>query len=239
MALKRPRNKQKRMPMTPRPKPTHCPYGHEYIKQNLRLDKHGKMHCRACDKRPSRNLPAINGRLGLHLEFPARVTSVAMEFPRELEYDAWKQVLFVTSQVHNWSNWAIGDCINYGESHYCEVYAQAVSEAHISEDKAQICQYVSKRIDPITRRKELSWSHHREVAATGPDEQVAWLEMAYQKNLSVREMRAAMRGAAQLEDYKSEPDDDSELISCLNCGRSPAPIRICLDCVKLMGRSTK
>jgi hypothetical protein len=169
-----------------------------------------------------------------------------LDFPQTLDYDEWRQVLFVSAQVNNWSNWAIGDCLNYGEEHYGEVFAQAVAEAHISEDKAQICQYMSRRIDPITRRKELSWSHHREVAKATPDEQVHFLDLAYRQNLSVRELRQVIRGSLALPDRPAlaqdsdsdESGDKSDAQSpCDACKAGSGEMHVCYSCWSIVAQA--
>lgn len=36
------------------PKPTHCPQGHEYARENVRHNTDGSRHCRACDRERAR-----------------------------------------------------------------------------------------------------------------------------------------------------------------------------------------
>ena len=48
----------------------------------------------------------------------------------------------------------------------------------------------SKFVDNSRRREELSWSHHREVAALPPAEADELLGLAEREGLSTRELRA-------------------------------------------------
>jgi len=53
--------------------------------------------------------------------------------------------------------------------------------------------WVAHSVAPNVRRKELSWSHHREVAKLVQDDQKTMLEAAVADNLSVSELRALIR----------------------------------------------
>jgi hypothetical protein len=53
--------------------------------------------------------------------------------------------------------------------------------------------YVASRFEFSRRRKNLSWSHHAEVAPLSTDEQEYWLNIAVEKRLSVRRLRSELR----------------------------------------------
>jgi hypothetical protein len=55
---------------------------------------------------------------------------------------------------------------------------------------------VANRVPRSTRRKDLSWSHHRAVAALPPPEQKRWLREASQHQMSHHELRDALRNGA-------------------------------------------
>jgi len=68
---------------------------------------------------------------------------------------------------------------------------------------------VAQRVPRSRRRKGLSWSHHRAVAALDPPEQKEWLKRAVDDSLSHHQLREALRnGAAPV---------DREI--CPSCGR--------------------
>jgi hypothetical protein len=220
-------------------KPTHCQKGHPYTDENLRLDKNNRVHCRECDKiqkSAKRLLVQVPGQveLGVHLEFPARATPVSLEFPDPLEYEPWRQVVIKSVQVHDASNWWIGEGLNYGEGRFGEQFAQVIGEAKISEDKAQICMYVARTVDPSIRRKELTWSHHREVTKMEPADQVVWLQTAIDRDYSVRDLHEAIHGPKTIA-APADPDGGegggSEPAKCQACESIPAPIRICSGCL--------
>jgi hypothetical protein len=106
---------------------------------------------------------------------PGKLTTTGLELPGKLAYEAWRQVGLRLSCLREWTNFAVGDWLNYGEIHYGETYAQAASETHIPEDRLMILKYVSSRVAAKTRIAGVQWSFHREVAKLEADEQTGWL----------------------------------------------------------------
>jgi len=79
-----------------------------------------------------------------------------------------------------------------------------------SEDARQEYVRVAQRVPPSRRRKGLSWSHHRAVAALEPDAQKDWLKRAKDEGLSHHQLRDEMRNGA-------EP---RQSVTCRCCGRA-------------------
>ena len=87
--------------------------------------------------------------------------------------------------------WWIGDWLRFGDGKWGETSAQAVSMTGRQEQTLLDAQWVaSKFVDNSRRREELSWSHHREVAALPPAEADELLDLAEREGLSTRELRA-------------------------------------------------
>src|SRR6185295_8348778 len=128
-------------------------------------------------------------REGAFTDLPGKLTAVSYEPPNNLKYDEWRVALFRLVQVKEWTNFAIGDALEYGEVHYGEQYSQAASDTGISEDKLMLFKHVAHRVDQLRRNKSLSWSHHLEVAKLRPDEQELWLGLAEKSRWSVRDLR--------------------------------------------------
>lgn len=231
---------------------THCRAGHEYTKQNTRTEKNGKRHCRTCEserneRAKGNGLPATNGQLGLHLEFPAKITSTNLEFKGHLDYGEWKQTLFKVVQVSDGSNWWLGACLVEGEARFGEDYAQAIDEAKISPDRAMACKYVYERVPDLIRIKELRWSHHREIAPLEKlEDRQYWITECYKNSWSVVELKrqleeAGMRKSRQprLEGPPDEQNGDSgdssaDIEACGCCGALPAPERVCRGCLAII-----
>ena len=87
--------------------------------------------------------------------------------------------------------WWIGDWLRFGDGKWGETSAQAVSMTGRQEQTLLDAQWVaSKFVDNSRRREELSWSHHKEVAALPPAEADELLDLAEREGLSTRELRA-------------------------------------------------
>lgn len=123
------------------------------------------------------------------IPIPGKFTRTSLELDSRLTYDDWRSVGLNLAQLKDWSNFAIGDWLEYGEIHYGEQYSQAASDTGISEDKLMLFKHVAHRVDQLRRNKSLSWSHHLEVAKLRPDEQELWLGLAEKSRWSVRDLR--------------------------------------------------
>ena len=188
--------------------------------------------------------PSTKARLGLHLDFPARVTAVNLEFAKHLDYDDWKQTLFKVVQIGNWSNWAMGAVLVEGEARYGETYAQAVTEAGISPDRAMACKYVYERIPDLIRIKELKWSIHREIAPLDTlDSRQYWLTECHKHAWTVVELKeklieAGLRKTRQprLEKPPGEQSRDTivEVDGCDSCGSLPVVGQVCRACMAII-----
>ena len=87
----------------------------------------------------------------------------------------------------------IGNWLNYGEKKYGEMYTQAIDETDYEEKTLRNAKWVSSKVELSRRRDNLTFSHHAEVAQLSPQEQEFWLDKAADENLSVRDLRQAIR----------------------------------------------
>ena len=99
-------------------------------------------------------------------------------FQRDLPFDEWDVVLGAACRAHKGSPWWIGDALEYGEARFGEQYAQAVDATTLAIETLQQYARVARQVSPSRRVKNLSWSHHREVADLEPDDQERWLARA-------------------------------------------------------------
>ena len=126
-----------------------------------------------------------------------RLTAAGLVVSGTPTFDEWQacgQTLFGLS---NASLWAIGDWIVYGEGRgdWGEMYSQAVDATQKSYDTVQRAAWVSEAFQLRRRRRNLSWSHHREVAGLPEPEQDRWLDVAAREGLSRTELRERVRDA--------------------------------------------
>jgi len=86
-----------------------------------------------------------------------------------------------------------GDLLVYAQRNFGEMYSQLVDDSDYAFQTLKDEMWVSTNVAPSTRRGELSWSHHREVASQTRPEQVKWLELAVEKSLSANSLRALIK----------------------------------------------
>ena len=91
--------------------------------------------------------------------------------------------------VHFW----LGDWLNFGEGAYGEEFSQALDELDYSYNTLQNDKWVAKNIPPASRRRDLTFSHHQEVADLLPEDQKILLDKAEEKKLSTKEFRQLAR----------------------------------------------
>lgn len=135
-----------------------------------------------------------------------------------LPYEEFSDLCWMLGKMHEAVRFAIGDAINYGEELYGEKAYQALELLNLSEAGRLEYVRVSSRVPRSRRRRDLSWSHHRAVAALDPAGQKEWLKKASEEQLSHHQLRDALRiGAGQL-----MPADSTSPPRCSCCGRSYA-----------------
>lgn len=135
--------------------------------------------------------------IGLHLSDP------------NLPYDQFEALCVLLGKMHEAVRFAIGDAILLGEKLYGEEVYQALESLNVSEKARWEYMRVAARVPRSTRRKDLSWSHHRAVATLPPREQKQWLKTASDNQLSHLQLREAL---------KPPPAEEKEKV-CRCCGR--------------------
>jgi hypothetical protein len=140
--------------------------------------------------------------LGLHLTNP------------DLPYAQYEALCTLLGKMHEAVRFAIGDAILLGEKLYRENAYQAIEAMGLSEDARREYVRVAEKVPRSVRRKDLSWSHHRAVAALEPPEQRRWLKTASTESLSHHALRERLR--------EEDAVDTKPLTVCRCCGR-PLP----------------
>jgi Ser/Thr protein kinase RdoA (MazF antagonist) len=136
-----------------------------------------------------------------------RTTGLYLTDP-DLTYDQLEAVGGLLGRMHQSLRFAIGDWLLLMEERWPEQFSQASEVLGLSEDGRREYLRVSQQVPRSVRREELSWSHHRAVAALEPPEQARYLEAAVTEHLSHHELRQRL---------KPEP---VELRVCGECGRA-------------------
>lgn len=129
------------------------------------------------------------------LAVPGELTRVSLQLPLGLDFDGWVRVGQQLGRFEAASRWWIGDWLNYGERSYGQAYAQEIDATGLDYGSLNQCRWVADRIEFVRRRRNLSWSHHYEVAKLTVEQQDYWLDKAEQNDWTRKELRAFLKAA--------------------------------------------
>lgn len=122
----------------------------------------------------------------------------------------------------NGSKWWLGDWLRYGNVKYGERYSLASAITGYDEQTLMNYAYVARRLAPLDRRADLSWSHHAEVAKLPRGQQTTLLDRAVGERLSVKALRVLVRAHSPIDEGPSRPGAEErpgEAQVCPHCGR--------------------
>ncbi len=148
-----------------------------------------------------------------YVEFQER----SLTFREDTPYEVWEAVIARLKSAQKSVQWWLGDALRFGERKYGEMYSQALEETDYTYGALRDAVYVASQIELSRRRDNLSFTHHREVAALEPDEQDALLSEAAPKpgetkpRLSTRQIREKARELKTLPPTKpnSIPEEEA------------------------------
>lgn len=150
----------------------------------------------AVDVEGGRVTGTLVARLPLEVD-GAEATVTSLSLPAELRVNDWERIGGQLELAQNANLWWIADWAAYGDRCYRKQYPLLLEKMFARESLASLAS-IARSVEPLRRRKDLSFSHHREVAPLPPDEQTEWLSDAFDHGWSVRELReriaAARRG---------------------------------------------
>lgn len=95
----------------------------------------------------------------------------SLRLTAETPFETWEALGAWLQTVDGCIHWWTGDWLNWGEDHYGERYAQALSATGWSLSTLEVYAWVAKRVPVENRRPDLSFSHHKAVAHLPPEQQ--------------------------------------------------------------------
>lgn len=123
---------------------------------------------------------------------PGAVSAVSLELPPDLSFDHWLSIGQTLRQMERSVLWWIGDWLRFGERRYGETYAQALEATDYSYQTIADAKWLAEKFEFSRRRENLSWSHHREVAALPDQQQDTLLDEAAAGGWSRSDLRLAV-----------------------------------------------
>lgn len=116
-------------------------------------------------RNPPPTLPPDTGTV----ELSRYVTPTGLNL-EDVGYREWHSIGQTLFYLYEWTPWAIGDWINYGERVFGETYAQAASISGRKVRTLYNLSYIARKIPPEMRVESLDIGHH-DVVAPLPDEE--------------------------------------------------------------------
>lgn len=145
------------------------------------------------------------------LERSGALSLVGLRLPVDTSSSEYEALGFALGEMHRAVQFAVGDYILDGERLFGHEAYQLQESLGISEEQRRQYVRVAERIPFERRRRELTWAHHREVAAMDPDDQDEWLERAVANQWNKSEMVAHLRPNEALPEPKG--------VTCPHCGK--------------------
>lgn len=136
--------------------------------------------------------------------FKATVNGLVVSGNPKIE--AWAEAGRFLRTVERGAQFALGDCVNFGEARYGDEIWQHLDASHgWSEKTVGVYSWLAKAIDPAIRRMDrLGIKHHILVAKLPHDEQAHWLTRAAadqdDRPWTTGKLRREMRAAAGAHD---------------------------------------
>lgn len=125
-------------------------------------------------------------------------------------YDEWYSCGVWLRHAEGAIGFWIGDWIRYGEKRsWGEQYSQALDETGLDYQTLRDYKYVASKVDLSLRNDKLGFHHHRAVAKLPPPEQKKFLARAAKEELSVDDLRLAIKKQQLKEHHAALPKFDS------------------------------
>ena len=121
---------------------------------------------------------------------PGDLSVTGMVLSEDVSFEEWSELGQQLQNMERSIMWWIGDWLAFGERKFGEEAAQAVQQkTGYSQEAIRTAVWVSERIPSVSRETDLSWSHHKAVAALEPEQQTQLLEVAKTEGLSTRDLK--------------------------------------------------
>lgn len=121
---------------------------------------------------------------------PGQVSVVGLTLPAGLPVEQWLGIGEALKGMERSVMWWIGDWLRYGERSYGEMYSQALDATDLSYQTLRDAKWVAESVELSRRRDNLSWSHHKEVAALDRAAQDELLDLADSEGMNRNKLRA-------------------------------------------------
>lgn len=143
-----------------------------------------------------------------------RATRLGLEIDENLTAEDAATVFACIEHITGCSNWLWGDALafaarKWGNQYVDSKYKQASEATGLAVQSLKMARFVAERIPMARRRRDLTFTHHSEVAFNFSNvmEQDEWLDRALTEKWTAIQLRRAIRLAKQ--EIHEEPNPDA------------------------------
>ena len=143
----------------------------------------------------------------------ARFENSSLVIDNSVTNEEWKQLGQGLRQIEGCVQFWIGDWARFGDKKgftgkYTDtkVYDELEEITGLNHQTLKDYKYISDNVPSSLRNDDLSFNHHREVAKLTPDKQTEFLNRASEEQLSVRDLRQAIRVDGNTNSHPNLPD---------------------------------
>lgn len=107
----------------------------------------------------------------------------------DAEPEQWQLLGNLLQKLEGAIQWLIGDWVLQAERKWGATYETVAEKTGYAYDTLKDYAYVARNVEMSVRTDQLSFGHHKLVAAMPVDEQRAWLDWALSQNASISQLR--------------------------------------------------
>lgn len=122
-----------------------------------------------------------------------KVSPVGLVVSGEITFNAWESIGLSLGEYSRAVAWAMGDWLNFGETRWGEMYAQALDTTGLSLGRLRNLKYLASAVPYDNRVAGLSLSHHEAVAPYSIDQQKRLLLLAVEHGFTRDELREVIK----------------------------------------------
>lgn len=132
-----------------------------------------------------------------------KFTKTSLTISDGISKEQWTELGSFLKTVEGCVQFWIGDWIRFGEKKWGEKYKEAIEKTGLDYGTLRDYKWVAEKVDLSLRNDKLDYQHHKQIASLSPKEQEKWLNKAETENLTIRELRQAIRGSKPFKTSKT------------------------------------
>jgi lysyl-tRNA synthetase class I len=143
-------------------------------------------------------LEPVEKTMALSVGDCAHFTDTGIAISPATTYEQWELLSYALMKGEKVIQWAVGDCLLWGEAKFGEMASQVMDAYGYAESTLRNYMWVASKIPPDRRREGVDFTHHKVVAGLKPKEQDAILDriaadLGTENEWSVRDVQEAVK----------------------------------------------